>query len=326
MIRRFFAALLAIVVLAMPAHARDYRYFLVGKPRVATPDQTSGGLLLMGGGDRNIEALRWFTAKAGHGHIVVLSGSYGREIGDELYRKIGGVASVETFVFKNRRAATDPRILRSLAHADGIFIAGGDQSRYVRYWRGTPVAAALDAHVAAGKPLGGTSAGLAMLGDYLYGAMDGGSLTSTQALADPLGAANTIESDFLHLAALRDIITDSHFKERDRLGRLFAMLAKAESLAGRPLFGLGVDESAALAVESDGSARIYSTAPDGGAWLVRGGFAERQTPGAPLSLAEVHVTGIGLGSVVELPAARVTAPAFVRRYRVEKGVMREITP
>ena len=51
-----------------------------------------------------------------------------------------------------------------MRNADGIFIAGGDQSNYVRFWKGTPVAEALDPHVRAGKPIGGTSAGLAMLG------------------------------------------------------------------------------------------------------------------------------------------------------------------
>src|SRR5690606_7984638 len=123
-------------------------------------------------------------------------------IGEEFFNEVGGIASVETFVFKDRAAASDGKILRALKHADGIFIAGGDQSRYVRWWRGTPVAEALDAHVRAGKPLGGTSAGLAMLGEYLYGAMDGGSQISPRALADPLGSSNTIETDFLHLAAL----------------------------------------------------------------------------------------------------------------------------
>jgi beta-aspartyl-peptidase (threonine type) len=91
-------------------------------------------------------------------------------------------------------------VLAALKRADGIFIAGGDQSNYVRYWRGTPVGELLDAHVAAGKPLAGTSAGLAMLGEKLYGAMDGGSITSPEAMADPFGPANTIESDFLHLS------------------------------------------------------------------------------------------------------------------------------
>ena len=72
-------------------------------------------------------------------------------------------------MFKDREASTDAAMLRSLKRADGIFIGGGDQSRYVRYWRGTPVGAALDAHVRAGKPLGGTSAGLAMLGEAFLG-------------------------------------------------------------------------------------------------------------------------------------------------------------
>src|SRR5690606_14401769 len=120
-------------------------------------------------------------------------------------------ASVETFVFSGRDAASDPAVLRALGRADGIFIAGGDQSNYVRYWKDTPVAAALDAHVRAGKPLGGTSAGLAMLGEFLYGAMDGGSQTSPPALADPLGAANTIERDFLHIDLLKGVLTDTHF-------------------------------------------------------------------------------------------------------------------
>ena len=52
----------------------------------------------------------------------------------------------------------------------------------------------------------------------------------------------------------------------------------------RSLIGLGVDESAALAVEADGSGRIYATDPGGIAWLVRGGFAETQVAGKPLGL------------------------------------------
>ncbi|MFA9352951.1 Type 1 glutamine amidotransferase-like domain-containing protein, partial [Escherichia coli] len=82
--------------------------------------------------------------------------------GEEIYGQVGGVASVQTIVFHSRAASTDPRVLDILAHADGIFIAGGDQANYVRYWKDTPVARALDAHVRKGRPLGGTSAGLAI--------------------------------------------------------------------------------------------------------------------------------------------------------------------
>lgn len=253
--------------------------------------------------------------------------SLGPEIGTEFYQQIGGLASVETFVFENRSAANNPRILARLRKADGIFIAGGDQSRYVRYWRGTPIAQLLDAHVAAGKPLAGTSAGLAMLGEKLYGAMDDGSITSPQALTDPFGPANTIEGDFLHLSLLKGIVTDTHFKERSRLGRLFAFVAKAQ--AGMPadspaFFGLGIDEAAALAVEPDGSGRIYATAPHGGAWLVNGADLRNVARSGPLDAPRVRVTGIGAGSVVHLPSGVVENPTFQRIYAARAGQLVQV--
>lgn len=304
------------------AHAAEgYRQYLLGDRALPTPDPVRPGLLLMGGGDRNHDALRWFMGQAGHGHIVVLRASQGGEIGEEFYREVGGIASVETFVFSDRAAASDRKLLASLRKADGIFIGGGDQSRYVRYWRGTPVAQALDAHVRAGKPLGGTSAGLAMLGQYLYGAMDGGSLTTPQALEDPLGPGNTIETDFLHLQALQGVVTDTHFSERNRLGRLIAFVAKAEQQAGHALIGLGVDEDAALAVEGDGRARVYATAPGAGATVVRGGLDTPQREDQAMQLAQVETLGVGTASVLQLPQGTVQAPAFQRRYRVKDGVL-----
>jgi len=326
----FRIACLAAVALLLPMAtlaANDYQHYLVGDPSAATPDPVSGGLLLMGGGDRNYDALHWFVAKAGHGHLVVLRASQGGEIGDEFFHDVGGLVSAETFVFSGRGASNDRKILASLARADGIFIAGGDQARYVRFWKGTPIAAALDAHVAAGKPLGGTSAGLAMLGEYLYGAMDGNSITAPQAMADPLGPGVTIESDFLHLALLHGIVTDTHFNERDRQGRLLAFLAKAETLDGdsaRALWGLGVDESAALAVEPDGTARLYATDPAGAAWFIQGGYPDVQKPGSPLHLQRVTATGVGRGSVLHLGTRTVDHPSFRKVYTVAAGKMAEV--
>lgn len=312
---------------AKAAKEKSAEHYVFGKRNSPTPGPVSGGLLLMGGGDRNVDAMKWFFAKAGNGHIVVISASYGQEIGEEFYKEIGGIQSAEIFVFHARSQAYDKKILDRLRKADGIFIAGGDQARYVRYWRGTPVAEILDAHVAAGKPLAGTSAGLAMQGEKLYGAMDDGSIKSLQALADPLGPANTIEGDFLHLALLKGIVTDTHFKERERLGRLFAFVAKAQ--IGRDpalpaMLGLGVDESAALAVEPDGTGRIYATAPDGYAWVVDGAGLRNVTAGRPLDAPRVKVTGVGPGSVIHLPSGRVDDPVFERNYSARAGEIVEV--
>ena len=320
-VRKMAGAVLAGLLLALPVAAADLGHYLLGDTAARTPGKVEPGLLLMGGGDRNFDAMRWFMRKAGNGHIVVLRASQGGEIGEEFFNEVGGIASVETFVFKDRESAYDPAVLAALKRADGIFLAGGDQSRYVRYWRGTPVAAALDAHVRAGKPLGGTSAGLAVQGEYFYGAMDGGSQTSPAALADPLGDGNTIETGFLHLDALEGVITDTHFSERGRLGRLVAFVAKGEALADRPLIGLGVDEDAAVAVEGDGRARVYATAPGAGATVVRGGFAQKQAEDEPMQLARVDTVVAGVDSLLHLPSGRVDRPAAQRRYAVRDGVL-----
>jgi len=135
------ACLLALTLLAAPlnAHAQDggpgYAHYMAGDRSLSTPGRRAPGLLLSGGGDWDVEAFRWFVARAGHGHIVVLRASQKGELGEAFLKEIGGVASVETFVFSERKAAYDPRILAALERADGVFIAGGDQSRYVRFWQ-----------------------------------------------------------------------------------------------------------------------------------------------------------------------------------------------
>src|SRR3546814_14194076 len=109
--------------------------------------------------------------------------------------------SAQTFVFSDRKAASDPAVLAALEAADGIFIAGGDQSNYVRYWKGTPPAAALDRHVRPGNPLGGTTAGLAILGAWAYGAMAGGRMTPQAPPHEPFAPRATLVYYLLHLPA-----------------------------------------------------------------------------------------------------------------------------
>jgi len=55
-----------------------------------------------------------------------------------------------------------------IRHAEAIFFAGGDESRYVNWWRNSPVQDPVNDPVAAGKPLGETSAALAIQGEYIY--------------------------------------------------------------------------------------------------------------------------------------------------------------
>jgi len=211
-------------------------------------------------------------------------------------------------------------VLGVIAAADAIFIAGGDQARYIRFWKGTAVNAALNAHVRAGRPIAGTSAGLAILGGYSYGALDGGSVTSRRALRDPMGRAVTLDSDFLAMPYLSNVVTDTHFGKRDRLGRLIVFVARAAQRSGQQnMVGLGVDEDTALCVEADGTGQVFSR--DGGfAWLVMPQrAADRLRGGKPLDFLAIPVTGVGEGSRLHLDGFQVDDAAFEMTADIREG-------
>lgn len=323
-------ALIAMLALAATVAAQDadpsrregYRYYQIGDLDAPRPAPTQAGLMLVGGGDWPRQAFEWMIERAGHGRIVILRASGRDEAQNEFFRDIGGITAAQTLVFEDRAAASDPRVLEILRQADGIFIAGGDQSRYVRYWKDTPLARALDAHVRAGKPIGGTSAGLAILGAYAYGAMDGGSLVSRAALQDPTGPQLTLVDDFLHMPYLRQVITDSHFGKRDRLGRLIAFLARLSKEQARDdLVGLGVDEYTALCIDAQGYGSVYS-GNGGHVWLVRPRHAAQvYAQGQPLSIRNVPVIGLGAGSRLRMRDFQVEQPAFSELYDVESGLL-----
>ena len=176
--------LFALLLAAAPlAAARGYQHFLVGNPAdVVTP--TSGLLVLQGGGtdvDQNFIAMG---ARSGGGDFVVISAS-----GTDAYNSyIFGLCrcdSVATISFENRKAAFDPFVIDTIRNAEALFITGGDQSKYVTMWKDTPVEDAIHHVAAKPAPVGGTSAGMAILGEFAYSAKSDSSLTSDEGLSNP---------------------------------------------------------------------------------------------------------------------------------------------
>jgi cyanophycinase len=175
--------------------------------------------------------------------------------------KLGPVDSVESIVFKSREASSDKDVIRSLEHAEGVFIAGGDQSNYVKYWKGTPVETTLNALAKRGVPIGGTSAGLAVLGQFSYSAMFE-SVTAAMAMANPYDGKITLEREFLKMPNMEGILTDSHVGPRNRLPRTLVFLARivADGWASS-VRGIAVDQESAVLVEADGSSKVVGKAP-----------------------------------------------------------------
>ncbi len=319
--RRLLFTFCCVLALGPVLSAASYDYWLTGSAEDAKPAQHRAGLFLSGGGGDVTAAWRWFVACAGGGDIVILRASGADGYNDYVFSKIGGVDSVETIRFNDASAAHDPRVLDLIARADGIFLAGGDQSKYVTYWKGTPVGAALNAHLRAGKPLGGTSAGLAVLGQYYFSALED-SVTSATALADPFDKKVTLGRDFIAAPALVGVLTDSHFTARQRLGRLVAFLSRLsgdEKEKSPRLVGLGIDEATAVCVEPDSTAKVF-TEKKGLAWLVvPAGAPDVIAPGKPLVAHGVQVTGLGPESTLNLATLRVERPVSVRTVSAAAG-------
>jgi len=254
--------------LAAPAKA-SYEYYVVGNDADVTRS-TTAGQLLMGGGTDVDAAFQWMINKAGGGDFVVI-----RATGTDAYNPyiygLGTVDSVATIIIKNRAAASDPFVVNKIRNAEALFIAGGDQNDYVTLWKGTPVEDAIHYLVTRNVPIGGTSAGLAVMGEFLFSAANG-TIDSSTALSNPYNGKVALDRDFLVLPNMGGLITDSHFVTRDRMGRLVTFLARiVKDGWASTAKGVGIDEMTAIAVEANGSATVLGS---GAAYFLR-------TPGMP---------------------------------------------
>jgi cyanophycinase len=201
-------------------------------------------------------------------------------------------------VFHRREASFDPDVLARLEHAEAVFLAGGDQANYVRFWKDTPVQATLNALARRGVPVGGTSAGLAVLGEFSFAALED-TVTSAEALADSYSPKVTLERGFLALPRMNGIITDSHFVPRDRLGRLLVFLARIVQDGWSPTArAIAVDQEAALLVEADGSAAAVGKGP---VYFME--TTSRPTacrPGLPLTIDGIRTVRVAPGGSFDL--------------------------
>jgi cyanophycinase-like exopeptidase len=156
--------------------------------------------------------------------------------------------------------ANDPSVEATLRGAEAVFIAGGDQANYVNYWKDSKVEDTLN-YLRNIKqiPIGGTSAGCAILGGTYFSALVG-TITSSQALSNPYHQYLTLgRNDFLSQPYLSNVITDTHFDNPDRRGRLVTFLARMNKDYGVIGRGIGVDEATAVCIESNGIGRVFGS-------------------------------------------------------------------
>ena len=253
--------------------SQTYTTYFTGNPedKVVSP---MGGICLMGGASENDNAMRWFLGRANGGDILVLRASGSDGYNDYLYEELGvNVNSVETIVFHNASASNDTDIHEKLNKAEAIWIAGGDQWNYVSYWRNTPIAELINKAIRERNiAIGGTSAGMAILGQFYFSAQNG-TVTSSAALANPYASAVTPDTTgFLMHELLKYTITDTHYDNPNRKGRHMVFMARLVKDYGlNRVRGIACDEYTAVCIDGNGRARVFGSYPqyDDFAWFLQ---------------------------------------------------------
>ncbi|MGH2446249.1 MAG: cyanophycinase [Candidatus Limnocylindria bacterium] len=209
-----------------------------GQPR-------AGHLLIIGGAEdklRQRQILARFTALAGgaDAHVVVIStasslGDEATELYMSLFRQMG-IADVRGIRPLVREDANDPQVVAALEDATGIFMTGGNQLRLSSVIGGTLLGRALVERHRHGAIIAGTSAGASAIASHMVAFGTSGATPKQRMTQMSAG-----------LGLLPGVLIDQHFEQRNRFGRLLALVAQSPSL-----LGIGIDEDTAALVSPKG--------------------------------------------------------------------------
>jgi cyanophycinase-like exopeptidase len=272
---------------------------------------SKGGIMLVGGGANHPQgAYSWFVSQAACGDIVVIENNQSAATASANAMEFArlGARSVDVFDFNVIGDSTlspnaflvacdldgyGTEFLDKLGGAEAVYFRGGNQWPYVQLLNADVAATSIisEGNSCGGLVVGGTSAGMAILGQYVYtaeftqgaGATD---LTSQDILAnfrtpkfwnyDPHIQQNrdAISTHVLDLGQLEGVLTETHLNDADkdgsqssghtidRLGRFLSFLGAAlldGDAFGRGGYvnGIAADKDTALTITADGSCQVY---------------------------------------------------------------------
>ena len=273
--------------------AAGYEYFAVGQPTAAST-RSRAGFALMGGGTDQDVAFQWMCERASTGNFVILRASGAGEYDPYIQNICPTMNAAQTFVISSRAGAGQPFVAGAIRNAGAVFIAGGSQDRYINFWRGTAIEDEMNGAIKRGVPIGGTSAGLAVLGQYSFAAFKD-TIRSPEALRNPFDPRMTVTRDFLRVPHLEGKITDSHFVARDRMGRLIAFLARiSQDGWARAPYGIGIDEKTAVLMDDKGASTVVGK---GAAYFLHAaGLPEQCRVNTPLTYRNISVYRVRAGT------------------------------
>lgn len=212
-----------------------------------------GQLFIIGGGKRPESMIKKLVELSGinkKGYGIILPMSSAEPDSSIYYAKLQfsslGLENVIGMNFNKGDTITQTQ-QDSLINASMIYIAGGDQNKFMDIVINTPIEAAIKKAYERGNIIAGTSAGAAVMSEKM---ITGNELRHPEYES----TFRNIESDNIELkqglGLLKTAIVDQHFIKRSRHNRLFSAIIEHPDM-----LGIGIDESTAIVVKGD-SAKV----------------------------------------------------------------------
>ncbi|MEP6562791.1 MAG: cyanophycinase, partial [Nakamurella sp.] len=266
---------------------------------------TAGIVMPIGGAEDKIgrmTVLREVARLAGgsSGRMVVISTA--SSLGDEIthaYLQLFatlGLSDVVGIRPESRAQSADAGLVAAVERATAVFMTGGNQVKLATLTVGTPLGAAILAAHRRGSLIAGTSAGASILSALMVSFGSGG--------ATPKFRIGQVSQG---LGLLDDVIVDQHFTQRNRFGRLLALIASNPAQ-----LGVGIDEDTAAVIRPDGMLEVKGrgvvTIVDGSDVVTTSYTA---TGTQPLMMSGIRLHTLPRGAIFDLRSRRlVSAPGL----------------
>lgn len=214
----------------------------------STTGSTRGTLMAIGGAEDKLDdkvILSSFAHLAGgkKARIAIVPTASSIETAGLRYKAIFlgmGVESAEVVYIQNREDANADDKLEELDDATGIFLTGGNQVRLSALIGGTRFEECVRRRHEQGAVIAGTSAGASILSAHMVAGGAAGAVPK-QRMAQMVAGFGLIS----------DLIIDQHFRQRNRIGRLLALVA-----TNPRLLGVGIDEDTAAIFDPHGNLEV----------------------------------------------------------------------
>jgi len=198
-------------------------------------------LLVVGGGTRPPEAVKKFVEWSGVGkaRILVVTWASGEPEASFAALEKNFAAhsplSIEHAATRPLDAEKRVKFINQLAGATAVFFSGGDQNRIMDVLTDEDLLKLIRAKYVSGTPMGGTSAGAAVVSDPM--------MTGDADLKILDGTKVGVRKG---LGLIPDVMFDQHFLVRQRHNRLFGFI-----IQNPKTLGVGIDEDTAVLISDD---------------------------------------------------------------------------